>query len=74
MVQILSKLHEHEFSYSGRNLSQHQTSSQLLCIISLLRPVRTSSGYLDLFYAHCTHQITVRSVACDKLGVSERQL
>ena len=28
----------------------------------------------DLIYAHCTDQIIVRSVACNKLEVSERQL
>ena len=46
----------------------------LLCTILLLRAVHTSSGYLDLFYAHSTHQITVRSVACNKLKVSGSQL
>jgi len=39
----------------------------LVCIISLFHAVYTSSGYLDLFYAHCSHQITVCSVACNKL-------
>jgi hypothetical protein len=36
-------------------------------IISTLHAVHTSSGYLDLFYAHCTDQNTVRSVAWNKL-------
>ena len=34
----------------------------------------TLSGYLDLFYAHYTRRITVRSVACNKLEVSGRYL
>jgi len=59
------------FSYSERNINQHHTSYMLLCILSLLQAFHISSGNLDSFYAHCTHQITVRSVACNKLKVSE---
>jgi hypothetical protein len=55
----------------GIKVSHHQKSHTLLCIISLLHAVHTSSGYLDLFYAQCTDQITVRSVACSKLKVSQ---
>jgi len=43
-------------------------------MISLLRAFHTSSGYLDIFHAHCTHEITVRSAACNKLEVSGRQM
>ena len=48
-------------------MSQHQTSCILLCVPSLLHAVHTSSGYMDLFYTHCTDQITVCSVACSKM-------
>jgi hypothetical protein len=58
------------FPDSGRNVSQHQTSYMPLCIISQLHAVHTSSGYLDLFYAHCAEQMAVRSVACNKLEIS----
>ena len=56
------------------NVNQYQTSCILLYIISLLHALHTSSGYLDLFYAHCTHQSTVRSLACNILEVSGRQV
>jgi hypothetical protein len=46
---------------------QHQTSFMLLCIISLLLAVYTLRGKFDLFYANCTNQFTVRSVACNIL-------
>ena len=58
----------------GRNLSQHQTRYIVLCMFSLLHAVQTSSGYLDLFYAHCTHHITLLSVARNNLKVSGRQV
>ena len=54
---------------SGRNVRQHHTSCTLLGIISLLHAVHTSSGYLDLFYVHCTDQITVRLLRHYKLQV-----
>jgi hypothetical protein len=40
----------------------------------LLHSVHTSSGYLDLFYAQPTDQITVCSVGRNKLELSVRQL
>jgi hypothetical protein len=40
----------------------------------MLHAVHISSGYLDLFYAHCTDQIAVCSLACNKMEVSGRQL
>jgi hypothetical protein len=73
VVQILSKLHENEYSAKCTNVNHHQTSCMLLSIIPLLHSVDTSSAYLNLFYAHCTLQITVRSVACNKLEVSGRK-
>jgi hypothetical protein len=73
LLQTLSKLHKHEFLWFGRFVIQHQTSCMLLCIISLLHVIRKSSGYLDLFYAHSVHQITVCSLACNKLEISERK-
>jgi len=50
-----------------RNVSQHRTSYIPLCICSLLQALHTSCGYLDSFYAHCTHQRTVRTLAFNKL-------
>jgi len=44
-----------------KNLSKHQISCKRLCMFSLLHSVHISSGYLDLFYAHCTHHISVHS-------------
>jgi hypothetical protein len=73
VVQTLSKMHQHEFPWFGRNVSQHQISCTLLCIISLLRAVHTSSGYVDLFYAHCTDLMTVCSWACNELEVPWRK-
>jgi len=57
-----------------KGVSQHQTNCMLLFIISLLHTVHKWCGYLDLFYAHCTHQMTVCSVACNKLEISGRFL
>jgi hypothetical protein len=50
-----------------------QAGCNLLLINSLVHVIHTSCGYLELFYAHCTHLITVRSVACNKLEVSGRK-
>jgi hypothetical protein len=55
---------------SGRKGRQHHTSCTLLGIISLLHSVHTSSGYLTLFYVHCTDQITVRLLSHYKLQVT----
>ena len=74
MVHILSTLHEREFTDWRRNVSLHQKRCKLLCIISLLQAVYTSSEYRYSFYAHCTHQITVCSVGCNKLELSGRYL
>ena len=63
-----------KFLLFWRNVSQHQTSCMLLCIRSLFHAVHTWSGYLGLFYAHCTDQICVRYWACDKLEVSGRRV
>ena len=67
MIQTISKLHE---KGSERNVGQHQASCILLCIQSLLQALHTSSGHLDSFYAHCAHQHTVRTLACNELEVS----
>ena len=65
VVQILSNLHEHEYSAYYTIVNQYQTSCMLLCIISLLHTVHTSSAYLNLFYAHCSLEITVCSIFCN---------
>jgi hypothetical protein len=67
VVQTLRKLHDHEYYFFGRNVSQHQTNCTLRSIISLFHAVHTSSGYLDLFYADCTDQITVRLLVFNEL-------
>jgi hypothetical protein len=64
VIQTVSKLHVEVFA---RNVSQHPTSYSLLCIRSLLQAFRTSSGYKDSFYAHCTDQYTMCLLACDKV-------
>jgi len=46
----------------------------LTLISTVLHAFHTLSEYLDLFYAHCNHQNTVRSVACRKLEVSGKQV
>ena len=52
----------------GRNVSQHQTSCMLLCIISLLHAFHTFQWISGFFFVHTVvHQSTVRSVACKKL-------
>jgi len=66
VIQTLCKMHDDLF---GRNVRQHHTSYIPLCIHSLLQALHTSSGYLDSFYAHCTHELTVRRLACNKLEV-----
>jgi len=70
VIQTVSKLHEEG---SERNVSQHHASCILLCIQSLLQALHTSSGHLDSFYAHCAHQRTVRTLACNELEVSGRK-
>jgi len=42
----------------------------VICVILVLHAVHTSSGNFDLLHAHCTHQISVLSVACNKLELS----
>ena len=56
-----------------RNVWQHQTSYIALCLRSLYQALHMSSAYLDLNYAHCTHQRTVLSVVCNKLEVLGRK-
>jgi len=65
-IETLCKPHGDLF---GRNVTRHQTGYILLCIRSLLQALHTSCGYLDSFYTHCTHQHTVRKLACNKLEV-----
>ena len=56
----------------GRNVSQSHTSYILPCIHSLLQALHTPNGYRVSFYAHCTHQRTVRSVTCNNMYCQER--
>jgi len=48
VVQTINKLHEHEFLWFGRNVSQHQTGRLLLLTISELRQL--------------THEVDTRTV------------
>jgi hypothetical protein len=73
VVQTLSYLHEHKFLWFGKKCVSSSDKLMLLWIILLLHAVHRQNGYMYLFNAQCTHQITVRSVACNKLEVSERQ-
>ena len=73
VVQKLNKLHEQEFFWFGKDC---QSASDKLHA-ALYNFTATCSSPIqwisDLFYTHCTHQITVCSLPCNELEVSERK-
>ena len=73
LVHTLWKLHEQDYLWFGKKC-ESASNYILLCVISFLHAVHTSSAYLDLFYSQRSHQSTIRCLACNKLKVPGMQV